>query len=145
MHPAFATPRDSLGAETPDLTVPVNASAPCSRALIQRVGDRLRRADLSAAELDQHIEDLTRLWMDAYARFQAHGNPVDREDALLWLHTRDRTHLERSRIDCESCGDTERRCTSTTSGTSRAEWSGSTSGGNCSASARRATQRARRA
>jgi hypothetical protein len=97
MHPAFAVPRDSLGAELPDSIVSSQPCAPCSRALTQRVGERLGRADLADAELDQHIADLTVLWMEAYKRFQAHGNPVDREDALLWLHTRDRAHLERSR------------------------------------------------
>ena len=54
------------------------------------VGEILRRLDasrqLSGAELEQHIADCSALWQRAYGRFQAHGSPTDRDEAVLWLH-----------------------------------------------------------
>lgn len=95
MHPAFATPRDSLGTECPDETVPGTSSDFCRTASRPPVGASLQ--PLSDAELDRHIADLTTLWQQAYARFQEHGNPHDRDEALRWLHERDQATLDRVR------------------------------------------------
>src|SRR5262245_27631761 len=43
---------------------------------------------VSDAEIRQHMQDCTWLMERAYARFQAHGNPADREEALMWLDRR---------------------------------------------------------
>lgn len=40
-------------------------------------------------ERERHIKDCTALFLDAYARFEAHGLPCDRDAALVWLHVRD--------------------------------------------------------
>lgn len=67
------------------------------------VGEILRRMDvartLSAEELEQHIADCSTLWQCAYARFQEHGNPADREEAVLWLHTQNEAILMRPGMD----------------------------------------------
>lgn len=64
------------------------------------VGEILRRLDagrqLSGAELERHIADCCVLWQRAYARFQQHGIPADREEALLWLHEQNRSILARA-------------------------------------------------
>jgi hypothetical protein len=67
------------------------------------LGEVLRRMDagrtLGDAEIEQHIADLTLLWQRAYARFQAHASPADREEALLFLHMRDTAILDRAAVD----------------------------------------------
>lgn len=58
------------------------------------VGEVLRRMDagreLGDQELEQHISDCNTLWTQAYARFQEHANPADRDEAVLWLYRRDK-------------------------------------------------------
>lgn len=102
MHPAFSYPRDSLGTETPDETVPTASTAVCGTAPRSPVGPSLQ--PLTDAELDRHIADLTSLWQRAYSRFQEHGNPHDRDEALRWLHERDQATLARvRRIEDAGC------------------------------------------
>jgi hypothetical protein len=38
------------------------------------------------AEIRQHAADCTSLMEQAYSRFQEHGNPADRDEAVLWMH-----------------------------------------------------------
>lgn len=51
---------------------------------------------LTAGELEAHIQTCDELWQAAYAKFQAHGLPHDREEALQHLHRRDAAILARS-------------------------------------------------
>lgn len=41
------------------------------------------------AETMQHIHDCGWHMECSYASFQAHGNPADRDAAILWMHMRD--------------------------------------------------------
>lgn len=50
---------------------------------------------MTAAELECHIADLAGLMEQAYARFEAHGNPADRDEAYRWLRMRDQALRER--------------------------------------------------
>lgn len=52
---------------------------------------------ISDAEHEAHIQGLDQRWQAAYSRHQAHGMPADREDALMWLHMRDKAILARSK------------------------------------------------
>jgi hypothetical protein len=67
------------------------------------VGEILRRLDasrvLSGEELERHIADCCTLWERAYARFQAYGNPADRDEAVLWLHRMNLAILMRPGMD----------------------------------------------
>lgn len=54
-------------------------------------------SSLSDAALQARIEELTAAWQQAYARFQEHGNPCDREQACQLLHVRDDALRERLR------------------------------------------------
>lgn len=72
--------------------------APCAAAVgapqaEPDVGEILRRMDVDRTvtdeELEQHAADCTRLMEEAYQRFEQHGNPADREEALLWMTRRD--------------------------------------------------------
>ncbi len=47
-------------------------------------------------ELEAHIADCEWQWQRAYARFQAHGFPHDRDEALLHLHRMNQAILARS-------------------------------------------------
>jgi len=47
-------------------------------------------------ELEQHIRDCEWQWQRAYARFQAHQCPHDRDEALLHLHRMNVAILARS-------------------------------------------------
>jgi hypothetical protein len=47
---------------------------------------------LSDQEIRQHAADCAALMELAYARFEAHGNPADREEAVLWMSRRDEAH-----------------------------------------------------
>lgn len=47
-------------------------------------------------ELEAHIRDCEWQWQRAYDRFQAHGCPHDRDEALLHLHRMNRAILARS-------------------------------------------------
>lgn len=44
---------------------------------------------VSDAEIRQHAMDSAHLMEAAYERFQASGDPADREEAVLWMHRRD--------------------------------------------------------
>lgn len=52
---------------------------------------------LTDAEREAHIEGLDLRWQAAYARHQAYELPADRDEALMWLHMRDKAILERSK------------------------------------------------
>lgn len=41
---------------------------------------------MTDAEREQHIADCTWLMERSYDLFQQHGNPSDRDDAVLWMH-----------------------------------------------------------
>lgn len=62
-------------------------------ALMNRVSRVLQ--DMAAArpvsdqDLRQHAADCSALMEQAYARFEEHGIPADREEAVLWMHHRD--------------------------------------------------------
>ena len=47
-------------------------------------------------ELEEHIRDCEWQWQRAYARFQAHGCPHDRDEALQHLHRMNQAILARS-------------------------------------------------
>lgn len=47
---------------------------------------------ITDAEIRQHAADCSLLMEQAYDRFQACGNPADREEAVLWMHRRDEAH-----------------------------------------------------
>lgn len=78
---------------SPTPTFPLPAPAVRGTAPDPDVGEILRRLDagrtLSDQELEEHISDCRCLMERAYARFQAHGNPADRDEAELWMHRRD--------------------------------------------------------
>lgn len=57
---------------------------------------RIQPARMQASELETHIADCERLWRAAYQRFQDHGNPHDRDEALLHLHRQNEAILARS-------------------------------------------------
>lgn len=78
-------------------TVPGEAVKSCAGEPTPDVGAILRRMDvcrtLDEAELRQHVHDCALLLQRAYARFEAHGNPADRDEALQWWHEeRDAVH-----------------------------------------------------
>lgn len=86
-------------ADSHPFNVPTLAGEPCEVALMEQVGQHLQKLaarELSDAELEQHIQDTCWLWQRAYARFQAHGNPADRDEAELWLHAQNEAILMRS-------------------------------------------------
>lgn len=96
MHPAFAYPRDSLGTECPDETVPATSSAVCGTASDSSVGAPLQ-AGCTDAELGQHIADITWLWSNAYDHWLESGSPHDREAVVRLKHERDQAVQERLR------------------------------------------------
>lgn len=51
---------------------------------------------LSDLELELHIEDAQHQWQAAYERYQLHGNPHDRDEALQHLHRMNQAILSRS-------------------------------------------------
>jgi outer membrane lipopolysaccharide assembly protein LptE/RlpB len=61
--------------------------------LMMRVGRILQNLNagrtVEEAEVRQHAEDCAVLMERAYARFEATGIASDREEAVLWMHTRD--------------------------------------------------------
>jgi len=44
---------------------------------------------MTPQELSEHIHDCGWHMECSYASFQAHGNPADRDAAILWMHMRD--------------------------------------------------------
>ena len=57
--------------------------------LLNRVGRVLQELTGRAVaddEILQHASDCTRLMEQAYARFEAFGDPADREASVLWMH-----------------------------------------------------------
>lgn len=73
---------------------PTDGSGRC--LLIARVSRVLQ--DMAAArpvsdqDLRQHAADCSALMEQAYARFEEHGIPADREEAVLWMFRRDEAH-----------------------------------------------------
>lgn len=59
---------------------------------IQQMADRA----VSPEELEQHIQDCAWHMELAYARFQAHGDPHDRDAALQWMHLHQEAIRQRS-------------------------------------------------
>jgi hypothetical protein len=55
----------------------------------------LSGTEQSQQELEAHIASCAALWQAAYARFQQHQLPADREEALLWLHEQNQAILRR--------------------------------------------------
>lgn len=51
---------------------------------------------MTAAELECHIADLAGLMEQAYARFEAQGDPHDRDSAVHFMHLRDQAIASRS-------------------------------------------------
>lgn len=51
---------------------------------------------MTAAELEAHIADLAGLMEQAYARFEAQGDPHDRDSAVHFMHLRDQAIASRS-------------------------------------------------
>ena len=51
---------------------------------------------MTAAELEAHIADLAGLMEQAYARFEAQGDPHDRDNAVHFMHLRDQAIASRS-------------------------------------------------
>lgn len=94
MHPAFEVPRDSLGTECPDETVPAGSTDVCGTATREPVGATLQ---LSDAELDRHIAELTWLWSNAYDHWLESGNPHDREAVERLRHEREQAVQTRLR------------------------------------------------
>ena len=95
MNP-LSSPQTIPGAEYPTghSESPAVGVSPCAPQ--HKVGAD-RHAHLSLAELEQYIGVCEGLWRAAYERFQQHGNPPDREEAVLWLHAQNEAILERSR------------------------------------------------
>lgn len=85
-------------AQLPEQTISASAAAPCSPALMSRVGEALKTfsRELSDDELEQHIDDLQWLYLTAYARYEAHHSPHDRDEALYHLHLMNEAILARS-------------------------------------------------
>jgi hypothetical protein len=95
MHPA---PLHSPTPGTPGPDFPISdvqpshtGAASCEPLL--RVGRFLQAVaaarSLTDQEVRQHAADCSRLMEAAYARFEAHGDPADREEAVLWMSRRD--------------------------------------------------------
>jgi hypothetical protein len=53
---------------------------------------------MTNAELSEHIHDCGWHMECSYASFQAHGNPADRDAAILWMHMRDEAIQARGKI-----------------------------------------------
>jgi hypothetical protein len=91
---------DQPRAELPTSIAAQCAVAPCQPDALLKVGAFLHRLDgeraLSDDELEIHIEDCAHQWMTAYERFQLHGSPHDRDEALLHLHRMNTAILARS-------------------------------------------------
>ncbi len=65
---------------------------------------------VSDEEREQHIHDMGLLMQECYARFEASGNPVDRDEAVMWMHMQAEAIRQRSpaRVAAmESCYFTE--------------------------------------
>lgn len=80
------------GTESPTSTLQPGEGAVPQASSLNRVGAFLHawcERPVSDAELHQHATDCTHLMEVAYARFQAYGDPADREQACLWMHGRD--------------------------------------------------------
>lgn len=72
-----------------------DASAGVCRCAAQRdVGEER----VSYSEMNQHIADCGWHMECAYARFQAHGDPHDRDAALQWLHLQNEALAARHRL-----------------------------------------------
>lgn len=54
---------------------------------------------MTPAERDLHIQDCSKHFLEAYARFEDFGLPADRDAAVQWLHLRDAALRERALDD----------------------------------------------
>ena len=95
MHPAFAHPRDSLGTQCPDETVPAASSAVCGLTSCTAVGAALQ-PDCSDDEREAFILHCGEQLQAAYRRFEEHNLPADRDAAIQWLHLQDQARIGRS-------------------------------------------------
>lgn len=85
------------GLDSHRCTVTGGAVHTCGAALMADVSSLLReRFDGIDDELEIHIEDAEHQYLMAYERFQLHGNPHDRDEALLHLHRMNAAILARS-------------------------------------------------
>lgn len=58
---------------------------------------------LTDAELQQHAQDCGWHMECAYASFQAHGNPADRDAAVLWLYMQQEALRDLEAIESCEC------------------------------------------
>lgn len=92
-----------IQAQSSELIPPPYSAAPCQPPLMNGVGD-------VEAELEEHIHDCGLLLERAYARFQAHHNPADREEALFWWAEQQSAICSRSpEVQARRHADLERR------------------------------------
>lgn len=69
-----------------------DAALPMVGQFLQRFAQR----ELTDDELELHIAHCGQLFQHAYERFQAYGDPAERDAALLWLHHQNEAMLARS-------------------------------------------------
>jgi hypothetical protein len=95
MMPAAATETST----SPSVIAEPVAAAICQRSDAALVGLALHALarEMGDAELEQHIHDCGLLLERAYARFQAHQLPADRDEAVEWLARQQEAILERDR------------------------------------------------
>lgn len=81
------------GAEALSLDLEAQHAGAASCTAHLRVGRFLQAMaaarELTDQEIRQHAADCAQLMEQAYSRFEATGNPADREEACLWMHRRD--------------------------------------------------------
>lgn len=82
-----------LGPNSPTAQHEAHHTGAASCEPLLRVGRFLQAVaaarEISDAEIRQHAMDCAHLMEAAYERFQASGDPADREEAVLWMHRRD--------------------------------------------------------
>lgn len=83
----------SAGTNSPRTQHEAHHAGAASCEPLLRVGRYLQAVaaarEVSDAEIRQHAMDSAHLMEAAYERFQASGDPADREEAVLWMHHRD--------------------------------------------------------
>lgn len=84
----------SAGTNSSSVDVQAHHAGAASCEPLLRVGRFLQavaaaRTTVSDTEIRQHAMDCAHLMEAAYERFQASGDPADREEAVLWMHRRD--------------------------------------------------------
>lgn len=92
-EPAGAVPPK---AEYPTSIQPAMSAAMGGCVLMMRVGrflqDVLYDRQVADDELRQHAMDCTLLMERAHFRFEQFGDPADRDEAVMWMHYRDRAN-----------------------------------------------------